>query len=99
MTNKESGFYWVTVTGDTILQVARWDGQWWDFCGAYCETDDRVQVMSERLVPPNESVDVQLKRIGTQITEAENSLNNIEFGKLGEHMDGLFGAMSVLSKK
>lgn len=45
------------------------------------------------------SLDAQLKSVSEQITESEKARNHIEFGKLGEHTDALFGAMSKLSKK
>ena len=104
MTDREAGFYWV-VCFRSDLQVARWDGDVWDFCGlesvGYAEPDDptgdRVQVVSDRLVPPAEHIE-QLRSIGVQVTASEQARNHVEFGKLGEHVDALFGSMSKLSK-
>lgn len=58
---REPGHYWVCTYGDTEPEVARWDGNAWDFCGAesigYAEPDDptgkRVRVVSARLTPPS----------------------------------------------
>lgn len=39
-----------------------------------------------------------LDGIGKEIIDAAKSRNNVEPGKLGEHIDALFGALSSLSR-
>lgn len=48
---------------------------------------------------PPEKIETQLKNIGAQISGSAEARNHVEFDKLGVHIDGLFGAMSELSKK